>query len=74
MNKIERKILGTNLLKDCQDGGEMDLEIPEEHSRLSERQKQEKEYFKIMKRIRGPKHHKPDWKIRMLKNYVLILE
>ena len=74
MNKIERKILGTNLLKDYQDGGEMDLEIPEEHSRLSERQKQEKEYFKMMKRMRGPKHHKPDGKIRMLRNYVFIRE
>ena len=74
MNKIERKKPVTNLLKDYEDGGEMDLEIPEEPSRLSERHKQETEYFKIMKRMRGTKHHKPDGKIRMLKNYVLIHE
>ena len=74
MNKIEREIPGAQLLKDHQDFGEMDLDIPEEYSGLYERQKQEKEYFKMMKRMRGPKHHKPDGKIRMLKNYVLIHE
>ena len=70
MNKIERKIPGTQLFKDYQDFGEIYSEMPEEHSRLAERQNQEKEYFKMMKRMRGPKHHKPDGKIRMLKNYV----
>ena len=74
MNKIEREIPGAQLLKDYQDFGEMDLDIPEEYSGLYERQKQEKEYFKMMKRMRGTKHHKPDGKIRMLKNYVFIHE
>ena len=70
MNKIERKIPGTQLFKDYHYFGEIYSEMPEEHSRLAERQNQEKEYFKMMKRMRGPKHHKPDGKIRMLKNYV----
>ena len=74
MNKIERQIPGARRFKDYQDFGEMDLDIPEEYSRLDEIQKQEKENFKMMKRMRGPKHHKPDGKIRMLKNYVLIHE
>ena len=74
MNTIKRKIPVTQLLKDYQDFCEMGLEIPKEQSRLSERQKQEKKYFKMMKRMRGPKHHKPDGKIRMLKNYVFICE
>ena len=46
MNKIKRKILGTQLLKDYQDFCEMGLEIPKEQSRLSERQKQEKKISK----------------------------
>ena len=74
MNKIKRQISDARHFKDYQDFGEMDLDIPEEYSGLDEIEKQEKEYFKMMKRIRGPKHHKPDGKIRMLKNYVIIHE
>ena len=74
MNKIDKKIQDTQLLKDYEEFGEIYSEMPEEYSRLAERHNQEMEYFKMIKRARGPKHHKPDGKIRMLKTYVLIHE